>query len=98
MNQLAAGHRLHRVGQHFDDLVHVVTVQHQHGHHQEQGVLQYETGQPDSGVHPHGLEDDAGAHSVYVVEAQDRLGVPRGEVVEPGLVGEQVRDRGSTST
>nr|WP_264158392.1 hypothetical protein [Janibacter indicus] len=63
-----------------------------------QGVLQYETGQPDSGVHPHGLEDDAGAQSVYVVEAQDRLGVPRGEVVEPGLVGEQVRDRGYTST
>lgn len=61
VNQLAAGHRLHRVSQHFDDLVHV------------------------------------GAQSVYVVEAQDRLGVPRGEVVEPGLVGEQVRDRGSTS-
>ncbi|MEK4240985.1 hypothetical protein NYE39_03110 [Janibacter sp. FSL W8-0316] len=35
MNQLAAGHRLHRVSQHFDDLVHVVTVQHQRGHHQQ---------------------------------------------------------------
>lgn len=35
VNQLAAGHRLDRMRQDVDDLVHVVTLQHRHGHHQQ---------------------------------------------------------------
>ncbi|WP_170143948.1 hypothetical protein [Calidifontibacter indicus] len=35
MNQLAAGHRLDLTVQDVDDLVHVVTLHHRHGHHQQ---------------------------------------------------------------